>query len=181
MRKNKLLIAVLLVGLLLCGIGGGIMFLEFMDMDYVGEHVLQTGIPKTETMELSLEEYPEGPVHVECYLPAMFPIQNHVVVDETMEEGKVLVETTYNPETVTPSISVREGYWESDTDDNEMKAEPVLQLDYWSRGNDIAVFFQMKDMILKDLKNKTLRSYNTVDVMDLTITVGPKTAQRLVF
>lgn len=65
MRKNKWILSVLIVGLLLCGIGGGIMFVEFSGMDYAGEYVFQTESPKTETIQLSLEECPEGPVQVE--------------------------------------------------------------------------------------------------------------------
>ena len=175
MRKNKWILSVLIVGLLLCGIGGGIMFVEFSGMDYAGEYVFQTESPKTETIQLSLEECPEGPVYVDCFVHGLYPLENRVVVDETMEEGVVQIDTTYDPEAVYPSMYVSDMQW------NVEEPRGRLSLGYYAINDDLNVFFQMKDRILEDLKNSTLRSYRTVDVMDLTITAGPKTAQRLVF
>ena len=175
MRKNKWIFCVLLVGLLLCGIGGGILFVEFSGLSYAGEYVYETDEPETLTREVSLEECPEGPVYVSCSLYMLHPLADRVVVDPAMEEGLLRIETTYDPMLVRPSI-----YLDTVSRVDPQKPEAQLWLDFYSASDGLEIFFQFKDMILKDLKNSILRSYRTVDVMDLTITAGPRTAERIV-
>ena len=176
MRKNKWILSVLIVGLLLCGIGGGIMFVEFSGMDYAGEYVFQTDTPETKITEVSLQNFPEGKVHISTSLASVFPVKDRIRIDEKMEEGLIRVETVFDPENVRPVVELQPVFGQEDQDSQDA----MLWIDYYSRET-LSTFFQLKDIILEDLKNSTLRSYRNVDVMDLTITVGPKTAQRLIF
>ena len=177
MRKNKLLIGILLAGLLLVGIGGGILCAEFLNLNYGGEYICQTDHPETQTFDLSLEKYPEGPVYVACYSPQLFPLEDRLIIDEAMPEGTVRIKTVYDQESVSPCMHIESQYWDSDM----THPETVLHMEYCSSQDDIALFFQMKDLILKDLKNGILCSYRTEDILDLTITAGPQTAARLSF
>ena len=177
MRKNKWIFCILLAGLLLCGIGGGIMFVEFSGLTYAGEYVFEADTTETETVEVYLSNAPQGDILVDCYYNSLFPLKDRLVVDDTMEEGLVRIETTFDPERVTPSIHLDVFYNEG----SEVPAKNFLQIQFYSYSDDLDLLFQAKDMILKDLKNNTLRSYRTVEVMDLTITAGPKTASRLIF
>ena len=165
----------LLAGLLLCGIGAGILFVEFTDMRYGGEYVFETDTPTTKTMEVSLEDCLEGDVHVQVGYYSPYPLEDRVVVDETMEEGLIRVEVTFDPERVAPMAHLEPGL-------SGPEGEPFsdIWIQFSALPDDLSLFFQARDMILKDLKNNTLRSYRTVEVMDLTITAGPETAGRLI-
>ena len=176
MRENKWILSVLIVGLLLCGLGGGIMFVEFTGLNYGGEYIIQTDTPETKIMEVSLQEFPEGIVHVSTSLVSMFPLKDRIRIDEKMEEGLIRVETVFDPENVHPAVELEPIFGQENRDTKDA----ILWINYYSRET-LSSFFLVKDMILEDLKNSTLRSYRTVDVMDLTVTVGPKTAQRLIF
>lgn len=176
MRKNKWIISVLLVGLLFCGIGGGIMLVEFTGLDYGGEYIIQTDTPETKIVEVSLEHFPKGKVHISTSLVSLFPVRDRIKIDENMEEGMIRVETVFDPENVCPTVDLEPVFGQENLDTQDA----ILWINYYSRET-LSSFFLVKDMILKDLKNNILRSYRTVDVMDLTITVGPKTAERLTF
>ena len=177
MRKNKWILGILLVGLLLCGIGGGMMFVEFSGLSYAGEYVFETDTPETRTMEVSLADCPQGPVYVDCPYYPVYPLADRLVVDETMEEGLIRIETTFDPEQTVPSVYLERGEAIDPQDGEQVR----LWIGYYSGFDDLDLFFRAKDMILRDLKNNTLRSYRTVEVMDLTITVAPETAKRLIF
>ena len=179
MRKNKILLCVLLAGLLLCGIGIGIMFVDFTGFNYGGAYVYQTDHPHTETIELSLESCPDGPIHVACYMPELFPLSDHFTVDDTMDEGIIKITTTYDSDVVMPSFHIDSYQQEYATD-----YASTLSLNFYQQYSDydeFAMFFELKDLIMKDLKNNTLRSYCFKNVLDLTISAAPDTAARLSF
>lgn len=194
-KKQKWLLSLLVVGLLLCGIGGGVMFGEFSGLTYGGDYVYRTNAPKTQTFQVSLEELPEGPVNVVCYMSSVASLLDHVVVDETLEEGIVKIETTYDPEFITPSFFAEpivrdEAAYDSEFTDPFFSVETVmtekapeeagyLELRYYGSYNDLAMVFALKDMVLNDLKNNTIRSYEIQDVFGLTISAAPETAARL--
>lgn len=173
-KKQKWLLSLLVVGLLLCGIGGGVMFGEFSGLTYGGDYVYRTNAPKTQTFQVSLEELPEGPVNVVCYMSSVASLLDHVVVDETLEEGIVKIETTYDPEFTDPSFSA-----ETVMADEAPEEAGYLELRYYGSYNDLAMVFALKDMVLNDLKNNTIRSYEIQDVFSLTISAAPETAARL--
>ena len=177
MRNNKWIFCILLAGLLLCGIGGGIMFVEFSGLTYAGEYVFETDTPETKTIEVDLSDAPEGDIQVDCFYYPIHPLKDRLVVDKTMEEGLIRVDVTFDPERTNPSIHLDVFHSEG----SEGPAENYLRIQFYSHADDLQLFFLVKDQILKDLQNNTLRSYSTVEVMDLTITTGPKTAGRLIF
>lgn len=174
-KKHQWLLGMLVGGLLLCGLGGGVMFGEFSELTYGGRYVYRTDKPETQTIQVSLEELPEGPVSVRWDHWNTASLLRPVVVDETMEEGIVKIEMTYDPEAVYPVFYAVPAAPEENTE-----YAGFLELHQYAYSMDLAQFFALKDIVLRDLRNNTIRSYDMETVFGLTISAAPETAARLV-
>lgn len=175
MRKNhKILLGIFALGLLLCGIGGGILFGEFTALNYGGEFVYRTDEPTTEIFEISLADCGDGFIQVNNYRYDLMSMVKQVKVDDSLEEGIVQIETTYDPKQVQPFFRAS-GFAET----TSTGCTGYLELSFYARHSAFPMVMAMKDLFLDDLKSNTVRSYSYEDIFSLTISAAPETASRL--
>ena len=172
MLKNKIILCTLILGLLLCGIGGGILFGELSELNYSGEYIYKTSTPQTDDILLTLEFCPEGPILINPFRYDVVSLLTDVQVDESLEEGTIRIQITYDPELIRPDFYVSPGVPDSDY-------AGYIDLNFYDRDT-LKPLFQMKEQLLHDLKNDRFGSYSYESVLDIAISAAPETAQRLV-
>lgn len=112
MRKmQKILLGLFLTGVLLGGIGTGVAFVEYSSIAYAGEKKIGQEDMVTENFDFPFEAE-DGVVIV---APVWYDGRQagQVALDESVPEGIVRYQVTYNTKTVTPYVDFRE-YSEED-------------------------------------------------------------------
>ena len=177
MRKKSLtLLSLILAGLLLCGIGAGIVFNEFSSLDFEGEYVYSSGNIKTKVKNMSVKEIPQDKININMYSNNGSNIAKKLVVDENMQEGYIKVTSTYDADFLSPSYYVVKFGM-----DDGIHYTGEVELTYYERSNIVEDFFNLKDIVLKDIKNKMLHSHVKNMDVDIVITAAPQTAKRINF
>lgn len=161
MRKiQKILIGTFLVGVLLGGIGTGIAVVEYSSISYAGERKLGEERLVTENFDYSFSP-DEGKIKVE----RQWNWNRHysaIEEDESVPADTVRYQVTYNEKTVRPRVGSYEGrIW--------------LEGDY--ENSDFALWMENKDVILEDLKQGKIASYDVNYITDVKIKVNPETSE----
>lgn len=191
--NRKILGIAFILGVLLCGLGGGVSFAQYSKLEYAGERSIGEEKLVTETVEAVIEE--DGKIYVDAYAP----LENiSLETDDSIPVNKILFDVTYNSERVSMSIKkspyesedisyvevVNEygdviEYREYDDNNNDSDKGEVFHVGRYGRYDDLKDFFEVKDMFLADLKNGKVGSYSVVFIQNITVRVNPANADRV--
>ena len=191
--NRKILGIAFILGVLLCGLGGGVSFAQYSKLEYAGERSIGEEKLVTETVEAVIEE--DGKIYVDAYAP----LENiSLETDDSIPVNKILFDVTYNSERVSMGIKkspyesedisyvevVNEygdviEYREYDDNNNDSDNGEVFHVGRYGRYDDLKDFFEVKDMFLADLKNGKVGSYSVVFIQNITVRVNPANADRV--
>lgn len=171
MRKiQKVLLGVLAAGVLLTGIGTGVALVEYSTLNYGGQKIIGEGSLVTNTFTYELDEKQKDFILLEGFDYNASRV-TELIEDNGIPKNEIQYEVTYNEKRVHPYI------WSSDTDESvNTKEEAVrvgLGMEYFR--NEFADFMESKDLILNDLKNHTISTYEMTYVTKVLIKVNPET------
>lgn len=190
MRNKKKLILIFLSGFLLMGIGTGISFAEFSSFQYGGEKLvngqittitLETEVPEdTKTLYLKLKDAPfrnvrvekdnsmeAGQITVEILCNQAF-INPYLEAVENPDKDQWAFEAADEDQWYHKEVAHGEINQEMPLSSNKEErglAEPgsvyfYLGANYFDGGSQASEFFQVKDDLLKNLKNRVISSYS---------------------
>lgn len=161
-RQHKILIGVFCLGVLLCGIGAGITFAEFGGFTYGGKYILGEQDMKTEDIDVAFIPREEGWTIIGAaysYTAGMGKIQT----DQSVPENTVRFHVTYNAKRVEPYACLNQ------------KGDRIefswCWMDYY---DDTALMMEAKDLVLSNLKEGKIVSFDTAVLEEVTVLVNPK-------
>ena len=161
-KWQKMLIIVFCAGMLLCGLGGGIALTEFGGLSYGGKQFIGETDMRTENFDVKFESG-EGRQEI----PSYWGLTN-LQIDESIPKNTVRFCVTYNAKTVTPFAD-----WNKD---NEQ-----IYLSYYWHGthDDIAYIMEAKDVVLQNLKEGRIVSFDELAIEEVTIVVNSETVENI--
>lgn len=170
-----------LAGVLICGFGCGIAFAQFSSFEYAGEKIIGSGQTEQRTITKPLAE--KGDI----YLNGMWHINNfEVVEDESVAVDEIAFDITYDPAFIDPQVGVDSSYDYMDYSDDYADRADYYDDNYYENfyiygynGEDIKYFFEAKDAILNDLKNKRIGSYEVQEISAVTVRINPANMNRV--
>ena len=177
MNRKALGIA-FLSGVLLCGLGCGVAFAQYSKMEYAGERIIGGENIVKETLEAELES--EGKILIPSYYTTSYSRYGTTLeTDENIPKNKIIFDIEYNPERFAPAVErhtqyedilygterVNEygeviDYREEYKTDPEKVIGEVYELGRPKYYDDVKDFFEVKDMVLSDIKNGKLGNYS---------------------
>lgn len=175
MRKvQKILLGVFATGVLLTGIGTGMAFVEYSTLAYGGQKIVGKEHLVTKTLTYKLEDSKEEILLLEG-LDYHASRVTELMEDSTIPKNEIQYHVTYNEKRVRPYL------WSNESDTFEStKEEPMrigLGLEY--ENNEFEEFMEVKDIVLNELKQNTISSYEIVYVSDVMIKVHPETMEMI--
>lgn len=178
MRKKWMILAgCFFGGILLCGLGTGIGFVEFSHFTYAGDREL--GTIKEETLTYVAED------DVDTYYVRVPFGRNHgktvnMVSDNSLPEGAIEIDVQYNDDYEMPYLYGEEWYspyyeeyesYEYDeylvegTDEETVVEEEEIKregcLNVYLDSDPVKIMMRYKDIILEDIKNGQIGSYSS--------------------
>lgn len=169
-RSQKWLLGIFAAGVLLGGVGTGVAMVEYSGLSYGGRQILGVENLVTENLDFSLEQ---GEKKLRLASTYWLEECNAVVQeDDSVPEGIVRYEVSYNPETVNVSLRYEE-YQENEECQGILYFSGSSRI---SRNDGFAFMMEQKDEILSDLKQKRISSYSIAQVTDVVIKVNSETA-----
>lgn len=175
MRKiQKTLLGLFAGGVLLTGIGTGVALVEYSTLKYGGHKNIGEETLVTHTFTYELEETQQQLVLLEGFDYNASRV-TEFIEDSEVPENEIQYVVTYNENRVLPYI------WSSETSEAVSgKEEPIrigLGMEYVYNG--FAEFMERKDLILNELKNHTVSTYETTYVTKVVIKVNPETMESI--
>lgn len=95
-KVNGVLFSGLLGGVLLAGVGGGVTFAEYMSFDYDTATLAASDVSETKSFNFDIEENDLVNLNI--------PYITKLTEDESVEQGSLVVEATYNPNFLEPYL-----------------------------------------------------------------------------
>ena len=199
MNRKALGIA-FLSGVLLCGLGCGVAFAQYSKMEYAGERIIGGENIVKETLEAELES--EGKILIPSYYTTSYSRYGTTLeTDENIPKNKIIFDIEYNPERFAPAVErhtqyedillygteIVNEYGEVIDYREEYKTDPekvigeVYELGRPKYYDDVKDFFEVKDMVLSDIKNGKLGNYRVEYIESITVRVNPANADRVEF
>lgn len=175
MKFRKYMVILILTGIFLCGLGTGIGFVEFSDLEYQGTVVLgkEDTAEKTLVWELGKEDYHALNLRV---MEAIDGIE--VVEDRKVPRDEIQIVVTYNQGFGEPYLQETEDYEQL----NGTKTEKVGLAHLWfadDRATAIRFLMQSRDQILSDLKEKKFSTYELNRIYQVKVHVNPVNRAKL--
>ena len=168
MRKiQKAALGVLAGGVLLAGIGTGVALVEYSTLNYGGHKIIGENHLVTNTFTYKLKQSQEEVVLLEGFDYNASRV-TEFIEDETIAKDEILYEVTYNENRVRPYIWSGEG------------AETIrigLGMEYFR--NEFADFMEVKDLVLSELKQHKVSTYETTYVTNVAVKANPETMARI--
>lgn len=196
MRKiQKILGGIFLAGVLIGGIGTGIAVVEYSSLTYGGRKLIGEDNLVTKVLDFHFEP-DTGVLEIAGIRHWGGSQTQEIVIDNTVPMGTVRFEVTYNERVVTPSL-LFEAYEEEEMeesglededrlDEGERTAEEAqekkpekmgyLRLVPEYHGDDFGILMENKDLVLEELKQGKISSYNVAYITDTKIKVNQETA-----
>jgi len=157
-KFQKALLGAFCAGVLLCGLGAGIAFSELSALNYGGKTILGVQEMVTKDLEIALDQV-NGSYQVSGGYYDSRP--SEILLDESVPEGTVRFQVTYNANRVEPMVYVDE-------------KEKYVGLDwYWESVDEVEMFFAVKEQFLAELKEGVLSSYEVEDIAEINIYIHP--------
>ncbi len=161
-KWQKILIIVFCAGMLLCGLGAGIFFTELSGLSYGGKQIIGETDIRTENFDVEFESG-EGRQEVASYWRV-----SNLQIDDSIPKNTVRFCVTYNARTITPFA------------DWDKKNEQIFLSYYWHGTYDeIAYIMEAKDVVLQNLKEGTIVSFDELDLEEVTILVNSETVENI--
>ena len=160
-RLHKILIMIFCFGVLVCGLGIGVMLMEFSGLQYGGELLIGSNNMTTETIDVKFETENGEKTISQRYYPSAEKYHG-VQADSSVPKDTVRFQITYNEDVIEPYA-----YWDEDE-------EKVLCSWYWCGHDDeLALMMEAKDVILQNLKEGKLVSINRLTIEEISEFVNP--------
>ncbi len=161
-RQHKITVVIFSIGVLLCGIGTGITFTEFGSLTYGGRQVL--GETDIVTKDLDVEFEPDEEARDIVGINGFYQYGDlDIQTDNSVPVDTVRFHVTYNANRVEP-------FAETDED-----GERILFGCCRVGGQDeMALMMEAKDIVLQNLKEGKLVSFDAVEMKGVTVLVNPK-------
>lgn len=168
-KKYKILIVIFCIGVLICGLGTGIAFMEFSSLTYGGKQMIGKTKMVTENVDVPFEPGEEP------YLVwgQWGWEQTEIVTDSKVPEGTVRFQVTYNAEYVAPHAYLNE------------EAKEFHFTCRWTGDDEdeIGLLMEAKDLVLQNLKERKIISLDRIELEEVVVLVNPENEKdvRLVY
>lgn len=143
-------------GVLLCGLGAGIAFIEFTELHYGGTQYLGKTQMRTEDFDVEFEPGEEKTDVIGLY----HWVEEGLTVDQKIPENTVRLRVTYNAARIEPHARLDE--------DND-----IVLYYHMEDEDDIALVMEAKDVILQNLKAGSIVSLDTIGIEEINVLVNP--------
>lgn len=174
MRKIQIVcLGIFAAGVLLTGIGCGVSMAEYSSLQYGGEKMWGGEAAATKVMEFQLPKTEET-VIIGGYQRKDLMEVTEIIENPEVPEGMVRCEVTYNEALVEPYLYF-EDYGEKKMNQEKTGYAGALRVGLKYTGDEFGTFMEMKDIILQELKERQISSYQTVYVSEIKILVHPNT------
>lgn len=161
-KLHKNLLIVFCFGVLLCGLGAGVAFTEFSTLTYDGKRILGKTDMRTEYYDVRFRPG-EGPYEVHATF-----FGGTIQTDDSIPKDTVRFCVTYNAERVEPYA-----YW-------DVTNKNIVCTYFWKNVNDdMALVMEAKDVVLQNLKEGKLVSFEALEIEEMTIMVNPENEKDL--
>lgn len=147
-------------GILLCGLGTGVSFVEFSGLSYAGER--QMGTIEEATLYHQVYEYETmDTCWIECYSNRNNE-RPEIVSDNSLPEGVIEIDVEYNDDFERPTL-YQNTYYSSEEETAEgeetgmVVEEGYIHISLYSEP--VRIMMRYKDIVLEDLKNGQIGSY----------------------
>lgn len=171
MRKiQKILIGVFAAGVLLTGIGTGVAFVEYSTLTYGGQKIIGEEHLATKTLTYKLEDFKEEVILLEG-LDYHASHVTELMEDATVPKNEIQFQVTYNEKRVRPYLWSNESESFESTEEDPMRIG--LGIEY--ERNEFAEFMEVRDIVLNELKQNTISSYEIIYVTDVLVKAHPET------
>lgn len=158
MRKKWMILAgCFFGGILICGLGVGIGFVEFSHFTYAGDRTL--GSVKEETLTNTVRE------DIDTYYVNIPWSQKNghnakMVSDNSLPEGTIEIDVVYNDDYEKPYVY--EEVWDMPADENDQSGETdrCSYLNICMDADPVKIIMRYKDIILEDIRNDQIGSYS---------------------
>lgn len=194
-RIQKFFIGMFLGGVLLGGIGSGIAFVEYSSFGYAGKKLVGTEDLVTREFDYSFDPS-QGKVAVsnDYYDIGSRFGDKLLESDETVPEGIIRYEVTFNEKTIRPFLAFEESQEPEEkeaADGPQTEAFPQdpgesehlqgrLRLCASHIDNEFGLWMECKDELLAELKQKKISDYDVAYITNIRIRVNPATLPYLV-
>lgn len=173
-RKFLMTIGIMFgAGLMLCGIGGGILFAELQSFEYAGDKYPQEELI-TDVITLRLPE--NEPVYCNTEYYTMYDI--NIKYSEDVPEGEIRVVVAHTDEYSNINTEIENEYYIWDEDMEYISEHPVnsfnVQFDT-HYGNDD---FENFRTVIQDIKERKIYNYDRGSSFTITINVNPADQDR---
>ena len=160
-RRYKITIVAFCLGVLLCGIGTGIAFTEFSALTYGGTQIL--GEPDITTRNYDVEFEPGEDAWRIVGTAGFYRNGNmNIYEDSSVPVNTVRFCVTYNVKRIEPFTYLN-------IDDKRIEFSW-----YWKNTDEMALFMEAKDLVLQNLKEGRLVSFDAVELEEVDVLVNPK-------
>ncbi len=151
-KLNAVLLAGMLGGILVVGLGSGIAFAEYMSFEYDDSSLAANSTHETEefTYEMAADE--------RVYAPA-----NHLVLDESLPAGTLTVRVEYDAHT----MGVAHDFGSAAYGATQIEVRPEYVM------NDFELFMQNKDILLQGLREGKIIALPGDYYFDVYVAVNP--------
>lgn len=175
MRKKWLILAgCFFGGILLCGLGVGIGFVEFSGFRYAGERQLGTIVEDT----LVYDEKEDVDTYY-LYAYQSKDADKTVVSDNDLPEGRIEIDLKYNDDFEHPYLET-DTYIEEQTDTYEDQ-EKTCEIFICYPADDMKLLMKYKDIFLADMKAGQIGSYGSggTGSYDITVRCHPSMVDKI--
>lgn len=152
-KKWIILAGCFLGGILFCGLGAGVSFVEFSGLSYAGER--QMGTIKETTLYHQVYEYETMDT---CFVYCSSNRNNNrtrIVSDNSLPEGGIEMDVEYNDDFERPYLYQSNSY--SSEGEKPVIEEGYIHISLYSEP--VKIIMRYKDIVLEDMKNGQLGSY----------------------
>ena len=145
----------------MCGIGTGIAFTEFSSLAYGGMKIL--GEPEIVTENFDVEFEPEEDAWRIIGTTGFYRYGNmNIQTDSSVPVNTVRFCVTYNSKRVAPFTNLN-------MDDKRIEFSW-----YWKNADEMALTMEAKDIVLQNLKEGKLVSFDAIELEEVEVLVNPK-------
>ncbi len=158
-RLHKILLGVFCGGVLLCGIGLGVMVLEFSEVTYGGIQIV--GGTEMETKDMDVKFEPGETFRMGIRNVNGYGDMDEILEDLSVPENTVRFRVTYNGARVEPEVYC-------DEENHEIYFHR-----YWKGGDDLAVIMEVKDLFLESIRERKIYTYDAIDFEEIQVRINP--------
>lgn len=161
-RQHKITIVVFCLGVLLCGIGAGVAFTEFSSLAYGGMQIL--GDPEMVTRDFDVEFEPKEDSWDIIGINGVYRYGNmDIQTDSSVPVNTVRFRVTYNTKRAEPFAHM-------DLDDKKI----YFGWSWMDSNDEMALTMEAKDVVLQNLKEGKLVSFDAIELEEVEVLVNPK-------